>query len=847
VDPLVTLTSAQLHRDGVGVPVWGPASLLRDLELRLGLPPAFTTEPARVRSYAARIEQARLPFLAASFAADRLGTAAAILALRDALVEAGWDGGPIPGGGGRLDAIAAVEALPGPPLPPGPPDRLAAVEQHLGVPPYDSLTVLPEERALWPARWLRVLQRAAGEWKVWAEAFPLAPQDTDLGRVQRGERAAIAGDGSLLLLSASTSLELAEAVAVEIAAAPGETMVVRSGDPAALDLALRAQGLPPLGDGSTTAAQPLLQILPLALELSFAPKDPRCAIDLLLLPGGPFDRYTGRRLAATLSQYPSVGGPRWIETRSALRSEDASAVAEWLEAPALSPSSASVEKVLARISMVQAFLAGSGHAAAAAALARAGELERALRLRPGGDISRPELRALLDAIEARAPCPHDIPWAGRAASVDDPSLVLRAHSQVIWWCFADRPGSAPAAPWSRAERRALAAARIHLPDPASASAARAEGFRRALRAAGRRLLLAVPDTIAGARTAPHPLWDEIRGRLGAGGAGEALITRHPAAPLRRPAVALPAPRPEWAARPEHLAARTRSPKSLQALLECPLKWTLEHQARLGRREIAAMPDRRSLEGFLAHRLIEELVRSEMLARGPDAVAAAAPGLLDRLVDDEAAHLRLPGMSFDLEALTRMLRRAADALARLVQRAGLSELRAEQPLGEMTWKDAPFTGRTDLTAVAPGGGPVVIDLKRRSANRLRETVAEGRAVQLAAYAFALRASSAYFSVTNATLVTTNSEAFGQAQANAGPGDQATWSRVETATGRIESLLAQGRIPVTGLEPSPEWPETVGPIGAGEDRSLVPSKRQIQRDTCEHCAFAAVCGRQWEELA
>src|SRR4051812_7378716 len=111
MNPLITFSSARLYRDGLGVPVWGPAALLRDLELRLGLPPSLTSFSLRIRSYAERIERARPPVLQPSFAVDRLGTAAAMLSLRDDLVDAGWDGRALPAGGDRLGAIAAIEAL----------------------------------------------------------------------------------------------------------------------------------------------------------------------------------------------------------------------------------------------------------------------------------------------------------------------------------------------------------------------------------------------------------------------------------------------------------------------------------------------------------------------------------------------------------------------------------------------------------------------------------------------------------------------------------------------------------------------------------------------------------------
>jgi hypothetical protein len=63
-------------------------------------------------------------------------------------------------------------------------------------------------------------------------------------------------------------------------------------------------------------------------------------------------------------------------------------------------------------------------------------------------------------------------------------------------------------------------------------------------------------------------------------------------------------------------------------------------------------------------------------------------------------------------------------------------------------------------------------------------------------------------------------------------------VEDALERAEAVLAQGRIPVTGLSGSPE---------AAATPDLLLSRRQVQDEVCSSCAFAPVCGRQWEELS
>jgi hypothetical protein len=85
----------------VGHVTWGPGQLLRDLELRLGLVGKAEPQALRVARWQARMAsvtgQGR--YYSRSFDVDPLGTADALLHLRDTLVEAGWQGQAIEGGG----------------------------------------------------------------------------------------------------------------------------------------------------------------------------------------------------------------------------------------------------------------------------------------------------------------------------------------------------------------------------------------------------------------------------------------------------------------------------------------------------------------------------------------------------------------------------------------------------------------------------------------------------------------------------------------------------------------------------------------------------------------------------
>src|SRR5690606_9953440 len=180
-------------RGAVGRPVWGPGALLRDLEMRLGLPESPQVPTLRVLRWAARMRQLapRGRFYSRSFEVDAVGTAKAVLELRDELVGAGWDGRVVEGGGPRLDAICELEEVGSPALPLGVADRVAQVARSLEASAtrlYESVT-LGEPLECWSSVWQRVLR--ALEWQGTElgsldEPRPAAPVESDLGKVQWG-------------------------------------------------------------------------------------------------------------------------------------------------------------------------------------------------------------------------------------------------------------------------------------------------------------------------------------------------------------------------------------------------------------------------------------------------------------------------------------------------------------------------------------------------------------------------------------------------------------------------------------------------------------------------------------
>jgi len=297
------------ERAVLGRPTWGPRALLDDLELRLGLRSAEEAESARVARWAARIKSLGdlQAFYARSLSVDELGTTAVLLEWRDNLVEAGWNGSEIAGGGERISALAAIEAHDPTKTSLGRADRLIRIERALKRTPvriYDSLELL-EDPALWPRRWQTIFARLADRGTSISQhawSLPGAPADSDLGLLQarlRGERSegTVRGDGTLLFLQGDTPDDLAELTAALLAKghiptvddddAKGSDVVVRCLEAASLEAALLRHGLPAQGSTSDSVWRPAMQVLPLVIELAFAPRDPHRVLELLTLPLGP--------------------------------------------------------------------------------------------------------------------------------------------------------------------------------------------------------------------------------------------------------------------------------------------------------------------------------------------------------------------------------------------------------------------------------------------------------------------------------------------------------------------------------------------------------------------------------
>jgi ATP-dependent helicase/nuclease subunit B len=878
----------------LGQTTWGPDQLLRDLELRLGL--VGRTEPLalRVAHWQARMATltGRGRYYSRSFDVDPLGTAEALLRLRDALVEAGWQGQAFEDGGLRLDALHELEQLNHPPLPPGTADRLALVERTLGSVPravYSDLS-FAEPIELWPSRWqsvFRTLERAGTTLTRFSTRLPGASAESDLGAIQGVLCGAIPsatpiprGDGSLVHVTAETSWEAACAVAAVVAPLrPEDAVVIRDGERAALDGALLAHGLRTQGLVSATPWRSAAQVLPLALELSFEPKDPYHVLELLTLPVGPFQGRVGHELARVLADTPGIGGPRWEAAKSELggdesrpeRARHLAMVQEWLETRGVDPvagaSKSALLEVVARVRgwLLSRIAAGSGDVTLLSAAQHTSALASALDGDPRRTFSLAEMRKLVASVlSVGTAVDLATEQAGRLEHVASAAALWAPCRVVVWWAFNGRALPSDRLPWRQSELLALLRDGLVFPDPQLRLAERAAAARRAFACATERVILVSAGSAAGSPLGNHPLWDEIVSRadldetsvsrlmvssgelLDGRSERSALLTPPPL--VSRASIDLPGGRSEWSPDCAIAPLDQFSYASLDALLGCPLRWVLRYRAGTysgGH----ALPPLFQLSGSLGHRLVEVLHAQGAFEAEDAALRECALKVLTDLYEREGALLLRPGMTFERSQLERQLVRSVVELSRALRGARLRIVAVEHPI-DVTHGTAKVEGRIDLVVERADGARAIIDMKWGIA-RYREQLASGQALQLALYAFAHASEhgasnlpdAAYFSLKQGKLLGLSSPILDQAEIVAGPSLADTWQRAERSLSRAARSIEARRVPVTGLRHSLPLLSALGVPDADH-----PSHFQYaERVACQYCGFDSLCGRRWEALS
>ncbi|KAF2991386.1 PD-(D/E)XK nuclease family protein (plasmid) [Methylocystis sp. MJC1] len=837
--------------------VVGPSALLDHVETMLGLGGPEIAAIERIAVYRRKIEAAGAGrFWSSSYELDSWSSTRELLSWRDELVEAGWR--PHVGlSRTRLADLAAAENA-GPSLPFGRTDRLRAVIDALSERPSLPLQSikLVDVRDLFPVGW-RTLLDALERCEVHIEELP-DRTPTPLG------------DGRLTLLSADTELVAADALAAWLAADPGNNeglVFVLGKDTALLDHALAKAGLPRLGLSAQSPHRVLLQVLPLSFALAWEPPDPNRLLDFLLLPIGPLPRSMANRLANVVAESPGIGGEDWIaawaEIEKALAEEEdadpkitAKRLVDWRgfveperHDPLKGMPRAIAKEIAGRVSAWAVKRATVADDPLFRSLARiAGELVVAIDATDAESLDRLLIERMVEqAVGVGVSDPTAVAEAAPWRAVSHPGAVWGMAKTIVWWHFADIGEAAATTVWNVLERTALSEAGCPLDEPGLELKRLAAAWERPSRQARDRLLMIRPAMAGGAETTAHPLWHSLvakHPKLAEDISVRAEVVLHDAAPafagrtLARAPVALVAPpeaRAEWMATAANIHPREfESASSLEALLSCPLQWTLKYACRLRPGVRQSLPNMDNLVGTLAHRIAQEIFQPGAPPE-PEHVETIAARCLDELLPRIAATLLLPGAAGELAAAKRSIPQALAVLARFLCSENLTIVGVEY---EFSTPDtlAPGTGaagRIDLLTKNPKGRLVVLDLKwQRSESRRRTELKNGVALQVAVYARHVAGEKAdvatgFFMLRQRRFLTSAPLSGGMATLIEGPTPKETWHRISASFGSAFDEIGKGKVRATFERNGQKQEEFSDPY------LLVPPK-------CGYCDYADICG-------
>lgn len=790
----------------------GPHGLLQVLETHLGL-----SAPPRDIDYL-RIEQYRQAlrhylddqpqaFFAASFAADQFATAAELLARRDELLLAGWDFSAAPAIPPRLACLAAIEAAVSSSLAPGYADRYVSVAGRLRPdrPPLTQLH-LCEPWELLPAHLVRLFRHweKTGVPIVFLQDHPTG-EINDLGRFQaalldregKRQRAALAGDGSLLLLRGKRETDLAAFLATLLRRNPAFQPACLIADKnRALDNALVQEGLPSQGIPSASLARPTLQVLKLVPVFLWHPVDPFKVLEFVSLSVKPLDDELANRIAIQMAQTPGLQGEGWQRTIGAFFARleeraqrdpglDVDAVRRqyrfWFERRRYdSAHTAPKEDVIGLYAYLERWARDSYEAdngknsSLLVLLEQARRIRELLEVLPETQLSHLDLERIVRTVYEPAPVEVHRQEKGRLPFVFQPHALIGPVDELIWWNFIQREPAYFFSRWYQTERTYLESRGIRLTGPADENARLTWQRRRPFLQTQDRLLLVMPDFVDGQAVAPHPLLGDLEAYFGDLSPISYYIDRqagaeiwhhvfdlpdHREIPMRR----LGRPAPFLTLRDgRQLDQRVEETiSSLQSLFYYPYQWVFRYKLLLHKSSILSIVADHTLMGNLAHRFFERLLQEDIRHwQRPDVfqwIDRQAADLFER----EGAVLLLYGREPDRISFLKQLKFAAWSLIDLIQRNGWTVEATEHPL-QGHFLGLPINGRADIV-LRRGDELAVIDLKWRGSSYRERMIRNEEDLQLVLYAKLLTADqrwahSAYFILNRGRLLARNNLAF-----------------------------------------------------------------------------------------
>jgi len=306
------------------------------------------------------------------------------------------------------------------------------------------------------------------------------------------------------------------------------------------------------------------------------------------------------------------------------------------------------------------------------------------------------------------------------------------------------------------------------------------------------------------------------------------------------------PRPLWDIPADLLCDRqTVSATELQDRLGCPLKWTLNYQARLRPSAIAELPGDFQLKGTFCHNILERAFREGGDLPAVDDAVARVTAAFDERLPLDAAPLAQPDKYFERQRLRSELENATRVLVGTLASGGYRIVGIEVELsGEAFGKS--LNGWIDCVAERNDGDEAIIDFKYGGRSKYHSLIEDGKAVQLATYAYGRSTASgtfpavAYLVLSDGLLYTpSGSPVHGDGNRSLinAPAIKTVWQQFSDAIDKADDwLTSDAPVPARPLQDSSQWP-------SGATIVLEANRNAVTvQEVCKYCNYKRICGIQ-----
>ena len=620
-------------------------------------------------------------------------------------------------------------------------------------------------------------------------------------------------DGSLLLIRAKRANEaaawLARLFRLNQPVADGTQSKERPKHPAIsllvqeknrmLEMALIGEGMPSLGIQSASLARPTLQILKLVTAFLWEPIDPFKILEFVSLSVKPLADDLATLIANQIANTPGLQGEGWYAMVNRyfdeLAENQSDAIVEnqrkqysfWFERPRYDLHRPVPKSDVLRVFdylrqwAYDTFEEGNGKNNSLLVLSsQSRRIVELLQALPETELSHLELERIVRTIYEPSPVVFQERELGHLPFVTHPGAFTGEVEAVWWWNFIQQEPPHFFSKWYQNERDYLGTKGVSPDTPEQENARQRWQQVRPVLMAGKRLVLALPETVDGDDVLPHPLFGDMQAAFSnlkaithEVGHGQSPFEKHFLLPkyeqveLRQ----LGKPKPFLYIRNLDKLQRERETlTSLETLFYYPYQWFFRYKIRLNKSSILSVVKDNTLMGNLAHRVFEKLFREDIHNMDKPSLERWVERETRRLLAREGAVLLMYGREPERVHFIHKLKYATWSLVCFIRdngwrvKATEMDLEGSFPLSssEPDAPVAPVKGIADLV-LERGSELAVVDLKWRGSSHRENMLRNEEDLQLVLYARLLSpegqwAHTSYFIIENGRMLARNNQAF-----------------------------------------------------------------------------------------